>query len=116
MRQGPGQLTSRHVFTTLLLGPQGDPVGIGPAISRFASFKSFLVSGKQNNFFAQALQQGVSALRARQFAQAEQIAAGILKSNRTDRNAAAPAGACPDGAGSGRRGDCAAGKDRTPRR
>jgi Flp pilus assembly protein TadD len=46
------------------------------------------VSGKQNNFFAQALQQGVSALRARQFAQAEQIAAGILKSNRTDRNAA----------------------------
>ncbi len=46
------------------------------------------MSGKQNNFFAQALQQGVSALRARQFAQAEQIAAGILKSNRTDRNAA----------------------------
>ncbi|MGN1285826.1 MAG: tetratricopeptide repeat protein [Bradyrhizobium sp.] len=46
------------------------------------------MSGRQNNFLAQALQQGASALRSRQFARAEQIAASILKSNRTDRNAA----------------------------
>ncbi|MBR0897695.1 tetratricopeptide repeat protein [Bradyrhizobium tropiciagri] len=45
------------------------------------------MSGNQNNFLAQALQQGASALRARQFAQAEQIATSILKSNRKDRHA-----------------------------
>lgn len=46
------------------------------------------MSGRQNNFLAQALQQGALALRAQQFAQAEQIATNILKSNRTDRHAA----------------------------
>ena len=46
------------------------------------------MSGNQNNFLAQALQQGASALRARQFAEAEQIATSILKSNRKDRHAA----------------------------
>ena len=46
------------------------------------------MSGRQNNFLAQAMQQGVLALRARQFAEAEQIATNILKSNRSDRNAA----------------------------
>jgi len=46
------------------------------------------VSGRQNNFLAQALQQGALALRAQQFAQAEQIATNILKSSRTDRHAA----------------------------
>ncbi|WP_338134457.1 MULTISPECIES: tetratricopeptide repeat protein [Bradyrhizobium] len=46
------------------------------------------MSGRQNNFLAQALQQGALALRAQQFAQAEQIAMNILKSNRTDRHAA----------------------------
>ncbi|MGY3690208.1 tetratricopeptide (TPR) repeat protein [Bradyrhizobium sp. USDA 3240] len=46
------------------------------------------MSGRQNDFLAQALQQGAMALRTQQFAQAEQIAANILKSSRTDRNAA----------------------------
>ena len=46
------------------------------------------MSGRQNNFLAQALQQGALALQAQQFAQAEQIATSILKSNRTDRHAA----------------------------
>ncbi|WP_338026701.1 tetratricopeptide repeat protein [Bradyrhizobium acaciae] len=46
------------------------------------------MSGRQNNFLAQALQQGALALRAQQFAQAEQIATNILKSSRTDRHAA----------------------------
>lgn len=45
------------------------------------------MTGRQNNFLAQALQQGASALRSQQFAQAEQIATSILKSNRTDRHA-----------------------------
>jgi Flp pilus assembly protein TadD len=46
------------------------------------------VSGRQNNLIAQALQQGAQALRTQQFGVAEKIAAEILKSNRTDRNAA----------------------------
>ena len=46
------------------------------------------MSGRQNNFLAQALQQGSLALRMRQFDRAEQLANEILKSNRTDRNAA----------------------------
>jgi Flp pilus assembly protein TadD len=45
------------------------------------------VSGRQNNFLAQALQQASVALRTQQFAAAEKIANEILKSNRTDRNA-----------------------------
>jgi Flp pilus assembly protein TadD len=46
------------------------------------------VSGRQNNLLAQALQQGAQALRTQQFGLAEKIATEILKSSRTDRNAA----------------------------
>ena len=45
------------------------------------------MSGRQRNFLGQALQEGLVALRTRQFGRAEQLATEILKSNRTDRNA-----------------------------
>jgi len=45
------------------------------------------MSGKPNNALAQLLQQAFSALRARQFDIARQLATEALKSNRTDRNA-----------------------------
>jgi Flp pilus assembly protein TadD len=40
-----------------------------------------------NNFLAQILQQAAMALRTKQFDQARQLAAEVLKSNRTDRSA-----------------------------
>jgi Flp pilus assembly protein TadD len=46
------------------------------------------VSVRHKNSLAEALQQGAMALRMRQFGRAEQLATDILKSNRTDRNAA----------------------------
>jgi tetratricopeptide (TPR) repeat protein len=46
------------------------------------------VSDRQNKSLVQALQQAAHALRMQQFGQAEQLASGILKSNRADRNAA----------------------------
>lgn len=49
--------------------------------------RSCAVSGRQSNFLGQALQEGLVALRTRQFGRAEQLASEILKSNRTDRNA-----------------------------
>ena len=45
------------------------------------------MSGRQNNFLAQALQEASMALRMKQFDRARQLAAEVLKSNRTDRNA-----------------------------
>ncbi|UFZ03408.1 tetratricopeptide repeat protein [Bradyrhizobium ontarionense] len=45
------------------------------------------MSERRKNSQAQALQEAVHALRARQFARAEQIAASILRANRTDRPA-----------------------------
>jgi Flp pilus assembly protein TadD len=45
------------------------------------------VSSSQNNSRAQALQQAAQALRMQQFGHAEQLATGVLKSNRTDRGA-----------------------------
>jgi Flp pilus assembly protein TadD len=45
------------------------------------------VSGRQNSFIAQTLQQASLALRMQQFGRAEQLAAEILKSNRADRSA-----------------------------
>jgi len=45
------------------------------------------VSGRQNSFIAQTLQQASLALRMQQFYRAEQLATDILKSNRTDRSA-----------------------------
>jgi len=46
------------------------------------------VSGRPNNFLAQALQEAAMALRMKQFDRAKQLATDVLKSNRTDRNAA----------------------------
>jgi Tfp pilus assembly protein PilF len=46
-----------------------------------------VVSGRQNNFLAQMLQEASMALRMKQFGRAEQLATGVLKSNRTERNA-----------------------------
>ena len=46
------------------------------------------MSDRQNKSLVQALQQAAHALRMQQFGQAEQLASGILKSNRADRNAA----------------------------
>ncbi|WP_315721889.1 MULTISPECIES: tetratricopeptide repeat protein [unclassified Bradyrhizobium] len=45
------------------------------------------MSKAQNRLQAQALQEAIHALRARQFARAEQIAASILRTARTDRAA-----------------------------
>ena len=45
------------------------------------------MSGRQNSFIAQTLQQASLALRMQQFGRAEQLAAEILKSNRADRSA-----------------------------
>lgn len=45
------------------------------------------MSERRKNLQAQALQEAIHALRARQFARAEQIAASILKASRTDRTA-----------------------------
>jgi Flp pilus assembly protein TadD len=45
------------------------------------------VSGRQNNFLAQALHEAAMALRMKQFGRAEQIATDVLRSSRTDRNA-----------------------------
>ncbi len=45
------------------------------------------MSGRQNNFLAQALHEAAMALRMKQFGRAEQIATDILRSSRTDRNA-----------------------------
>jgi Flp pilus assembly protein TadD len=45
------------------------------------------VNSRQNNSRDQALQQASLALRTQQFSRAEQLATGVLKSNRTDRSA-----------------------------
>src|SRR5260370_40370162 len=54
----------------------------------FTPRRGYVVSGSLNNSRAhQALQQASLALRMQQFSRAEQLAAEVLKSNRTDRNA-----------------------------
>jgi hypothetical protein len=45
------------------------------------------VSERRKNLQAQALQEALHALRARQFTRAEQIAASILRTSKTDRAA-----------------------------
>jgi Flp pilus assembly protein TadD len=53
----------------------------------FQEVQQRTVSERKNRLQAEALQQALIALRMRQFSRAEHQAAGILKSNRTDRTA-----------------------------